>query len=152
MTEPKTPKKQKNKELVILEEIVVSSDDEEIQAPIIDKPINKPKRILTDKQKEALAKGREKAHERRTKKDFDETKQAMIEQVKKETEDKLIKTAINIKKKQLIQEQVLKKLDVKEEIPDEVIKKIIKQKKAIPIKENIELPPPYNPFSTYIFL
>jgi putative cell wall-binding protein len=152
----KISKKQKNKDLVILEESVINSDDDDdIEAPKSEKPIIiKPKRILTEKQKEALQKGRDKAHERRSKKDYEEVKQAIIEQAKKETEDKLIKTAIKIKKKQLMQEKTLEKLDVKEEIPYEDIKKIIKQKNkpAYLIKEKIELPPENNPYSNYYFL
>jgi len=142
--------------LGVLEEIVES--DNEIQAPII---TPKPKRVMTDKQKETLAKGREIAHERRMVKDLTEKKkdalvqrQTMVNEKKKAVEDALIKTAVAVKKKQLLEESRLAKYtqDIQEEIPDEVIKKIIRDKKIPPkpiLRREEEIP---NPFAKYYFL
>ena len=147
---PKVPKKIV---LEVLEEKVESESDTEIQAPIV---TPKPKRVLTEKQKETLAKGRAIAHERREHKDLADKKKALTEQVKKEMEDKLIATAIKVKKRQLIMEEQLKKMNTEkdEEIPDEVVKKIIREKKMVkpvpvPVPQ-VEEPP--NPFAKYYFL
>jgi hypothetical protein len=121
--------------LAILEEKPES--DDEIQAPPPSTP--KPKKVLTEKQKEAFAKGREICHARRMVKDLTEKKrealierQKLIDEKKKIVEDKLIATAVAIKKKQLLEEARLAKYtkDIQEEIPDEVIRKIIKEKKV----------------------
>jgi len=151
------PKIKKEVVLEVLEEKIHS--DEEIEAPPPPIATPKPKRLLTEKQKETLAKGRAIAHSRREHKDLADKKQALIEQVKKETEDKLIKTAIKVKKRQLLMEEELKKLNTEqeEEIPDEVVKKIIREKHIPkPIlkrqPEEIQLPAKPNPFANYYFL
>lgn len=146
-------------DLEVLEEKVES--DGEIEAPIPPPPPvapkPKPKRILTEKQKETLAKGRAIAHERRMHKDLAEQKKEkkieIVNRAKKEIEDKLIRTAVAVKKRQLVEEARLAKFtkDIEEEIPDEVVKKIIREKKAaksIPV----EIPEPPNPFANYYFL
>ena len=151
-------------ELAVLEEKIES--DNEIEAPIpLPPPVApkpKPKRILSEKQKETLAKGREIAHARRMHKDIAEQKKEkkieIVNRSKKEIEDALIKTAVLVKKKQLLEEKRLAKFteDIDEEIPDEVIKKIIREKKKpkpVLIEEKvIELPAPPNPFAKYYFL
>ena len=143
---PKVPKKIV---LEVLEEKVES--DEEIQAPIV---TPKPKRVLTERQKETLAKGRAIAHERREHKDLADKKKALTEQVKKETEDKLIATAIKVKKRQLVMEEQLRKMNTEkdEEIPDEVVKKIIREKNIAKAKPIVEIVEPPNPFAKYYFL
>jgi len=156
--------------LAVLEEKVESESDDEIQAPPPPKP--KPKRVLTEKQKEILAKGRaigrEKLNEKYSlmkneKNSLKEQKKSIVEEkkvkqieivnkAKKEMEDKLIRTAVAVKKKQLVEEKRLAKFteDIEEEIPDEVVKKIIREKKiAIPVPVPVEPP---NPFAKYYFL
>jgi len=87
-----------------------------------------------------------------------EKKIEIVNRSKKEIEDALIKTAVLVKKKQLLEEKRLAKFteDIDEEIPDEVIKKIIREKKKpkpVLIEEKvIELPAPPNPFAKYYFL
>jgi len=146
--------------LAILEEEHCESDDE-IQAP--PPPPPKPKKILTEKQKEAFAKGREICHARRMLKDLTEKKkdaliqrQMIIDEKKKAVENALIKTAVAVKKKQLVEEARLAKYtkDIEEEIPDEVVKKIIREKK-IPPKPTFEREEPaqYKPnYPQYYFL
>jgi len=124
--------------LAILEEKPESDDEIQAPPPPPPPPTPKPKKVLTEKQKEAFAKGREICHARRMVKDLTEKKrealierQKLIDEKKKIVEDKLIATAVAIKKKQLLEEARLAKYtkDIQEEIPDEVIRKIIKEKK-----------------------
>ena len=149
--------------LAVLNEQIES--DEEIQAPTPPPPATpKPKRVMTDKQREGLAKGRELAHARRMHKDLVEKKrealkqkQIMVDEKKKAVEDKLIKTAVAIKKKQLLEEARLKKFTegIEDDIPDEVVKSIIREKKNPPkpvLKREPPTPPPPNPFGDYYFL
>jgi transposase len=86
-------------------------------------------------------------------------KQILIDEKKKAVEDKLIKTAVAVKKKQLVEEARLAKYtkDMEEEIPDEVVRKIIKEKnipkpvlRREPQIQQIVEPP--NPFAKYYFL
>ena len=160
ITEPEKP----IGELDILGESIPS--DDEIQAPV---PTPKPKRPMTEKQLEALAKGREACHARTKLKDqivfkeqtkkqkaiqLEEEKKALQMKVQKDIEKKLIATAVKLKKKQLLEEANLAKYvdDDEEEIPDEVIRKIIK-KKTIPkpILQRHE-PEPEPHYSPYYFL
>ena len=68
--------------------------------------------------------------------------------MKKKSEERIIKKAVAIKKKHLLQETVLDELSDEDEIPIEVIKKIQqrKEKKQLPAKpqpvKTKELPPP----------
>ena len=150
----------KNETLGILsEEKNELISDEEIQAPVPPPATPKPKRVLNQKQLETLARGRDLAHARRAKKDLDEAKQQLIEKVKRETEDKLIKTAIAVKKRQLLMERELESFhkSQEEEIPNEVVKKIIREKKQkqppIPtMYRNEYYQEPYNPLSQFNFL
>ena len=95
-------------DLNILDESVPS--DDEIQAPV---PTPKPKRPLTEKQRENLAKGREACHARTKLKDqmafkeqtkkqkaiqLEEEKKALQMKAQKEIEKKLIATAVKLKK------------------------------------------------------
>jgi len=143
-------------------EVEKTDSEGEIEAPPPPStPKPKPKRPLTEKQKENLAKGREKAHERRMLKDLTEKKkdaliqrQTMNDEKKKLVEEKLIKTAVAVRKKQLLEEARLAKYTKElEDVPDEVVKKIIREKKQPkPVQREIETPPPPNPFAGYYFL
>jgi hypothetical protein len=149
--------------LDVLEEKIES--DEEIQAPP-PTPEVKVKKPRTQAQLEALQKGRDACHARRMVKDLTEKKrealiqkQILIDEKKKAVEDKLIKTAVAVKKKQLVEEARLAKYtkDMEEEIPDEVVRKIIKEKnipkpvlRREPQIQQIVEPP--NPFAKYYFL
>jgi hypothetical protein len=76
-----------------------SSSDGEIEAPV------KPKKVLSDKQKENLTKGREVRNAKR-KERIDSRKQEE-DQKKKEIEEKIVKKAISIKKKEIKLKKVL---------------------------------------------
>lgn len=150
----KTPEIEKPIEpLEVLEEIIPS--DDEIQAPI---PQPKPKRVLSEKQLECLAKGREKCHARSMLKDLKEEKKnkkiEVVNKAKKEIEDSIIKTAVKLKKKQLVVESKLAKYvgvdEDEEDIPDEVIRKIIKKKNTV--KPTIQYNDPEPPQSLYYYL
>jgi hypothetical protein len=76
-------------------------------------PQPKPKKKLTEKQLEALAKGRQKRLE---------AKKQEVEETKKKLEDKIVKKAIAIKKKQIKKEQVLELSESEEEAIEEDVK------------------------------
>jgi hypothetical protein len=159
----------KNKKVVEIKEVPVETldvleekieSDEEIQAPP-PTPEVKVKKPRTPAQLEALQKGRDACHARRMVKDLTEKKrealiqkQILIDEKKKAVEDKLIKTAVLVKKKQLLEEARLAKFTKNvEEIPDEVVRKIIKEKKIPqPILRREPEPEPPNPFANYYFL
>jgi len=148
--------------LDILEEKIERESDDEIQAPP-PTPEVKVKKPRTPAQLEALQKGRDACHARRMVKDLTEKKrealiqkQKLIDEKKKAVEDKLIKTAVAVKKKQIVEEARLAKYtkDMEEEIPDEVVRKIIKEKN-IPkpvLRREPQIVEPPNPFAKYYFL
>lgn len=153
------PKNKKTVEIPPVEDIEILEEtlpsDDEIQAPPA--PAPKAKRTLTEKQKEALAKGRDACHARTKLKDLKEEKimkkNEVVKKAKKEIEDSIIKTAVKLKKKQLVEEARLAQFveDDQEEIPDAVIKNIIKNKKIQkPILYRNEPEPEH--YSPYYFL
>lgn len=76
-----------------------------IDAVETDDQITKPKRSLTDKQKEALKKGQQKRDENRVKNKT--AKMEKEEAEKKVLEEKLVKKAIALKKKQIKKQMIL---------------------------------------------
>ena len=86
-------------------------NSKEFDEPEIKEP--KPKRVLTDKQKETLAKGRESRDLKRRERFNENTKKA--EEEKKVIEQKIVKKAIQIKKKQIKREKVIALSDDDEE-------------------------------------
>jgi hypothetical protein len=130
--------------------ILLSDDDddddeeEEDTPPVIQKPKKvltdnqKPKKALTDKQKEALDKGKEKRKANVLV--IREQKQKAEEEYKRATEEKIIKKAIAIKKKEIKKNALLDAVS-DDETPIEEIKAIKKrQQKPQPIK--VEPPKP----------
>jgi len=81
-------------------------NDDSSSSEIEQKPKQvKPKKILSEKQKETLAKGREKRDSLR--REIIEKKKLEDEEKKKQLENKIVKKAITIKKKQIKMEKVL---------------------------------------------
>ena len=60
------------------------------------------------------------------------------EQYKKEMEEKIVKKAISIKKKQILKQKVLDEISDEETPVEEIKKKIIPQKQTIPLQQNIQ--------------
>lgn len=90
--------------------------DEEIE---IKKEV-KPKKVLTEKQKANLQRGRERRNEAIAKK---KEEMAMIkEQEKEETNRKIVKKAILIKKRQIKNEQIITPTPEEEEVEDEPVR------------------------------
>lgn len=94
----------------------------------------KQKRIMTEKQKEILENARkvrmanfEKRQDVRA--IVAEEKALEKEQREKDVERKIIKKAVSIKKKQIVEEALLND-ELDDEIPDEVVQKIIKKQRA----------------------
>ena len=77
-----------------------SSSDGEIEAPV-----TKPKKVLSDKQKQNLIKGREVRNEKR--KERIDSRKIEEELKKQELENKIVKKAIAVKKKQIRKEKIL---------------------------------------------
>jgi hypothetical protein len=104
------------------EEIVERDDNESIEAPKV-----KPKRKLNlsetelQRRKDQLAQ----IHIRKRAKKIEADKQKEIEKeiLKKQTEEKIVKKAVAIKKKQIIKEAILEDSD-DDDIPIEIVKKI----------------------------
>lgn len=91
-----------------------SSTDDNIER----KPVEpKPKKVLTEKQKETLAKGRELRDQKR--KDRIAEKQRQEEEQKREIEEKIVKKAIAIKKKQIRKQKIIEPTPSEEDTDDE---------------------------------
>lgn len=137
--------------------------------------IQKPKRALTDKQKEALRIGREKgrikldelhASQVQHKEDLKQAKLsikeqkiqrelALIEEYKQKTETKIVSKALSIKKKEIKKQAVLDEIS-DDDTPMEEIKKIVKKipSKPAPIQRQTNAPlpqPQYQPPPRYLF-
>ena len=107
-------------ELNILEPKAESSDDEiEINAE------PKAKKPLSDKQKETLQKGRERRKETLMK--SKEEKEALKKKQEEELNNKIVKKAILIKKKQIKMESILQKTPEEEEIEEQETKTPVKR-------------------------
>jgi len=96
--------------------------------------IPKPKRVMTEKQKAVLDKARQVRNENFQKRQegraiVAEEKQLKKEEREKEVERKIIKKAVCVKKKQILEEAILND-ELDDEIPDEVIQKVIKKQRA----------------------
>lgn len=114
--------KSEQSELDILKhtEIEAMSSDDEIE--IVKE---KPKKELSDKQKETLLRAREKRQENIKK--IREDKEKQKQQAEKEMEEKIVKKAIAIKKKQIKKEKVIQLTPDEEEIYQEEIKTPVKR-------------------------
>jgi hypothetical protein len=107
-----------------------SESEEEPETPVV-KPEVKPKKERTARQIEAfnecLAKKKEKADKR-----FADAKK-LAEYEKKELEEKVVKKAISIKKKQIKKQSALDDIS-DDDTPMEKIKQIAKPKPVVPVK------------------
>lgn len=103
-------------------------DDPEIPKEMCEKP-QKPKRIPTEAQKEAMARGRETIAKNREAKRL--AKEAEEQQKKKELESKIVQKAISIKKKEMKASLLLDEIS-DDETPIEEIKAKIKAKASAP--------------------
>ena len=117
------------KETQQVEEIEEEEINEEIEKEI-EKPIKPIKKPRSQKQIETFEKARKKMLENN--KFRVDAKKQMEEDSKKSFEGKVIKKAIQIKKKQILQDSILDEISSDDDTPLEKIKKIIKKK---PIKE-----------------
>lgn len=116
--------------------------DNEIEQKSQQKPIPpKPKRVISEKQKENLKKGRELRDEIR-KQRLEEHRQEN-ERRQKEIEEKIVKKAITIKKKQIKQEKILElsEHDSDIEIPRASVKPVIQRQPV----QRLPAPPPPTP-------
>lgn len=141
---PETPKRGKGRPKKVIEEV-------DINAP------PKQKRVLTEKQKEILEKARKVKHENFQKREaerllIEEEKEKAREEKQKELERKILKKAISIKKKEIIQQAVLEEDD--EDIPTEIVEKIIKKQRAKrvvqPVMKAVPEPVPEPPKYTFV--
>ena len=116
----------------------VSSEEEQIETPVKPKRQYTPRPAKTEKQMEAFQKAiaTRDANAKRRKEEADK----MLAQSKKETEDKVVKKALSIKKKQIKAQLALEEISDDDE-PIEVVK----QK----VKRVAERPPP-KPVFTFV--
>ena len=131
--EPPIPKRGKGRPKKIIEEVDVNSEP-------------KPKRVMSDRQKEILQKAREKKMENFQKREDERT--LVAQEKEKEVEKRILKKAVSIKKKEIVQQAILEN-DLDDDIPNEVIEKIVKRQRAKratpPVKQPVEtpvIPPP----------
>ena len=110
----------------------------------------KPKRVLSENQKANLEKARKVRHDNFQKRE--EERQLIREEKTAKNEAKILKKAVSIKKKQILQEAILE--DDDDDIPTELIEKIIKKQRAkrvaIPVKQQPVFEEP--PKSKYTFV
>jgi hypothetical protein len=134
---------------VKLEDVEDKSEDEALEAP---KVIPKKKRVPSEKQLEVLKvareklalKQKEKQIQKRLEQEAIESEvQKPMDQYKEGLEQKIVKKAISIKKKQIKKEAVLDEIS-DDETPIEAIKQIAKKKK--------QLIPPVDDKPKYIFV
>lgn len=96
-----------------VEDLGKSTDDEIEQKPVAPKP----KKVLTERQKETLAKGRELRDQKRKERIAEKQKQE--EEHKREIEQKIVKKAIAIKKKEIRKQKIIEPTPSDDEIDDE---------------------------------
>jgi len=107
-------KRKKGRPKKVIEEVDVNSEP-------------KPKRVMSDRQKEILQKAREKKMENFQKR---EDERALVAQEKeKEVEKRILKKAVSLKKKEIVQQAILEN-DLDDDIPQEIVEKIIKKQRA----------------------
>lgn len=147
------PKKSKNLvELQVLEnvkpvECLVEEEEEELQAsklePVIPTPKKERKKMppKTAKQLEVMAKGREIMMENARKRRVQRAEEDII--AKEEKEEKIVKVALSIKRKQIKRESILDEVS-----GDEDDTPIQKPKRRVTIRE----PPPPPPPPQYMFV
>lgn len=140
----KNPKNQQDLEVLdTLESLDTEKNDEESTISN-EPPAPKPKRQLTEKQKEALKLGRQKGRERLNAMHAEiqmkrEAHREELERTRKEADERLkqktVKKALQIKKKELLAQVQLDQIEESDDdIPIEVVRKIIsKQKKQAPV-------------------
>ncbi len=131
---------------VLLNDVKEEPVSEESEDESIVEPAPKPKRQLTERQKEALAAGRAKGRERLDQKhaEINERRQARMDELakmKEEAEQRVqkvvVKKAVAIKKRELMQQIRLDEIedDSNDDIPVEIVRKIIakqRQKQQAP--------------------
>lgn len=94
----------------------------------------KPKRVMSEKQKQILENARKVRMENFEKRQdarkiIAEEKKLEKEQREKEIERKILKKAVCIKKKQIVEEAILND-DLDDDIPNEIVEKIVKKQRA----------------------
>lgn len=92
----------------------------------IKEPMRKPKKPRSQKQIDVLEKGRKKMLENSKLRALE--KQKMEEDSKKQFESKIVKKALEIKKKEILRESMLDEISSDDDTPLEKIKNIIKKK------------------------
>ena len=130
-----------------------STEEVDVDAP------PKPKRVMSEKQKEILENARKKKMENFEKRQQErqviaEEKALEKEQREKDVERKIIKKAVCVKKRQILEEAILND-DFDDDIPNEIIEKIVKKqrKKATPaVKKPVEPVEPEPIKSKYTFV
>jgi hypothetical protein len=137
----------KHKKVIVYEtsDTDESEDDVAIQAPKIEVIKPKKKFTMTPEDRERRIKQLEKANAIRREKLLirNQEKQLIEEQERKAREEKIVKKAISIKKKQIKRDLVLDEIsDDDEDI--EIIKKIVAKKKPQPVKPQEIKKPPQN--------
>ena len=118
-------KKGKGRPKKVLEPV---AEDQEDASP------QKPKRVQTDAQREnfkkALAKRQENITLRKAAKEAEqEAKSAVVEEKKKEIQRKVLKKAVVLKKREILEQTALDEIS-DDDIPDEVVQKIVKKQRA----------------------
>jgi hypothetical protein len=138
-------------DLQLLENSIKSVFSEDEELPPIEAPKKGRKRNPTPKQLEVLEKAREKminnAKEKRVKKQLEDEAienevQRRLNEYKKGLEDKIIRKAIVIKKKEIIKQSALDEIE-DDDIPMEKVKEAIKK-----TQKKQETPPPSPPTPT----
>jgi hypothetical protein len=128
---------------------VVEDEDVEVKPP-------KPKRVQTEAQKanfaKALAKRQENIALRKALKEAQQdAKVAEVEAKKKEIERKVIKKAVVLKKKEILEQTALD--DIEDlDVPDEIVEKIIKKQRAKAKKPVAPVEPVAPPAPKYNFV
>ena len=124
--EPVAPKRGKGRPKKVVE--FVAEEEPDASPP-------KLKRVQTEAQKanfvKALAKRQENIALRKALKEAQqEAKVAEVEAKKKEIERKVIKKAVVLKKKEILEQTALDDISDTDDIPDEVVQKIVKKQRA----------------------
>jgi len=106
----------------------VAEDEKDASPP-------KPKRVQTDKQKQNFIKALEVRRlnielRKKAKEAEQEAKVAVVEEKKKEIERKVLKKAVILKKRQILEQTALDEISDTDDIPDEVVQKIVKKQRA----------------------
>jgi len=111
---------------------------------------SKPKKPRTQKQIDAFEKARKIRDDKRAERK--EVKVKAETEYKQQKEAKIVKKALNIKKKQILADADLDEVSETDDIPIEVVKKIMKKypKKSLPAKQEPVVQPVYMPTLTFI--